>query len=46
MDAFNPAATTVAEFMQGTPSWRTDLYSYAGTLLSHAESIELFKDLG
>ena len=46
MDAFQPAATTVAEFMQGTPSWRTDLYSYNGTLLSHAESIELFKALG
>ena len=46
MDAFNPNATTVEEFMQGTPDWRTDLYSYKGTLLSHAESIELFKELG
>ena len=46
MDAFNPAATTPAEFLQGTPSWRTDLYAYNGTLLSHAESIELFKSLG
>ncbi len=45
MDAFNPAAPTVEEFLQGTPSWRTDLYSYNGTLLSHAESIELFKSL-
>ena len=34
MDAFNPAATTVAEFMQGTARWRTDLYSYNGTLLA------------
>jgi glycerophosphoryl diester phosphodiesterase len=46
MDAFNPAATTVAEFLGGTASWRTDLHAYQGTLLSHAESIELFKDLG
>jgi len=46
MDAFNPAATTVAQFLQGTPSWRTDLYSYDGTLLSLAEGIELFKHLG
>jgi glycerophosphoryl diester phosphodiesterase len=46
MDAFNPAATTAAQFLQGTPSWRTDLYSYEGTLLSLAESIELFKHLG
>jgi glycerophosphoryl diester phosphodiesterase len=45
MDAFNPNGTTVAEYLDGTPSWRTDLYSYDGTLLSHAESIELFKAL-
>jgi glycerophosphoryl diester phosphodiesterase len=45
MDAFNPDGTTVQEYMDGTPSWRTDLYSYDGTLLSHAESIELFKAL-
>ena len=46
MDAFNPRATTVAEFMGGTPNFRTDLYAYNGTLLTHAESIELFKELG
>ena len=46
MDAFNPRATTVAEFMGGTPNFRTDLYAYDGTLLTHAESIELFKELG
>jgi glycerophosphoryl diester phosphodiesterase len=32
--------------MDATASWRTDLYSACGTVLSHAESIELFKDLG
>lgn len=46
MDAANPRATTVAEYMNATPDWRTDLYSGRGTLLSHAESIELFKRLG
>ncbi|OZG74994.1 glycerophosphodiester phosphodiesterase [Hahella sp. CCB-MM4] len=46
MDAFNPAATTVEEYMNATPNWRTDLYDQKGTLLSHAESIELFKSLG
>lgn len=46
MDASNPAATTVEEFMKGTPAWRTDLYTATGTLVTHAESIELFKKLG
>jgi glycerophosphoryl diester phosphodiesterase len=47
MDAFNPAAQTPEEFVNGTPGFRTDLYSgpTSGTLLSHAESIELFQDL-
>lgn len=45
MDAFNPNATTAAEYLQGTPNWRTDLYAGKGTLLTHAESIELFKKL-
>jgi glycerophosphoryl diester phosphodiesterase len=48
MDAFNPAAQTIDEFVDGTPAFRTDLYAgpTSGTLLSHAESIELFKTLG
>jgi len=46
MDASNPKAKTVAEFLGGTPSWRTDRYSGSGTLMTHAESIELFKKLG
>lgn len=45
MDAFNPNATTVEEFMRGTADWRTDLYG-AGTLLTHAQSIALFAELG
>lgn len=46
MDAADPNATTVAEYMNATPSWRTDLYTAGGTLMTHAESIELFKELG
>ncbi|MGH6636461.1 MAG: glycerophosphodiester phosphodiesterase family protein [Gammaproteobacteria bacterium] len=45
MDASNPNATTAAEFLGGTASFRTDLYATCGTLLTHAESIELFKEL-
>ncbi|QEI13503.1 glycerophosphodiester phosphodiesterase family protein [Cellvibrio japonicus] len=46
MDGFNPKATTPAEYLQGTADWRTNLYAGKGTLMSHAESIELFKYLG
>lgn len=46
MDASNPTATTVEEYLKGTANWRTDLYASKGTLLSHAESIQLFKKLG
>ncbi|ACS81211.1 glycerophosphodiester phosphodiesterase family protein [Maridesulfovibrio salexigens] len=46
MDASNPKARSVAEFLDATPSWRTDRYSGTGTLMTHAESIELFKKLG
>lgn len=46
MDAANSDGTTVEEYMDGTANWRTDLYDSRGTLLTHAESIELFKSLG
>jgi glycerophosphoryl diester phosphodiesterase len=48
MDAFNPAAQTPEEFVDGTANFRTDLYSgpTSGTLLTHAESIALFQALG
>lgn len=46
MDASNPAATTVEAYSGGTANWRTDLYADKGTLLSHKESIALFKKLG
>jgi glycerophosphoryl diester phosphodiesterase len=48
MDGFNPLAKTAQEYVAGTPSWRTDLYAgpTSGTLMSHQESILLFKQLG
>ncbi|MGR5295809.1 glycerophosphodiester phosphodiesterase family protein [Vibrio mediterranei] len=46
MDGANPKATTIEEYMQGTPSWRTDLYAQSGTLMTHAESAALFKKHG
>lgn len=45
MDASNPNAKTVEEYLGGTADYRTDLYADYGTLLTHAESIELFKKL-
>jgi len=48
MDAANVDAATLEGYLHATPSWRTDLYttSGGGTLLTHAESIELFQKLG
>ncbi|MBU4500571.1 MAG: glycerophosphodiester phosphodiesterase [Gammaproteobacteria bacterium] len=48
MDASNPRARTVAEYLGGTANFRTDLYSgpTSGTLMTHKESIALFKKLG
>jgi glycerophosphoryl diester phosphodiesterase len=46
MDGRDANATTVEEYMAGTPGFRTDLYSTGGTLLSHKESITLFNELG
>lgn len=46
MDAFYPEATTPEEYLGGTASWRTDLYTSRGELLTHGESIELFRSLG
>ncbi len=47
MDAKNAGATTVEGYMNATANWRTDLYGVEPTtLMSHAESIKLFKSLG
>ncbi len=46
MDAGNTAATTVEEYLDATANFRTDLYATKGTIMSHAESIALLKELG
>lgn len=46
MDAVDTDATTAEAYMGGTPHWRTDLYAVPGTLMTHAESIQLFDELG
>src|SRR6056297_191440 len=47
MDAADKSATTVEGYMDGTAGWRTDLNAIeGGTLMTHAESIALFRDLG
>ena len=46
MDAGNADATTPEDYMDATASWRTDLYATKGTLVTHAESIALFRELG
>jgi glycerophosphoryl diester phosphodiesterase len=45
MDAYNPMAMTPEDYLGGTANWRTDLYSTCGTLMTHAESIDLFTEL-
>ena len=45
MDAADRTATTAEAYLGGTADWRTDLYASRGTLLSHKESIALFKKL-
>ncbi|MGE0386303.1 MAG: glycerophosphodiester phosphodiesterase family protein [Gammaproteobacteria bacterium] len=46
MDASNPAATTAEGYLGGTASWRTDLYTGRGTLMTLRESLALNKALG
>ena len=46
MDASDPEATSVEQYLDGTPSFRTDLYATGGTLVTHAESIALIGGLG
>ncbi|MGR3794297.1 glycerophosphodiester phosphodiesterase family protein [Vannielia sp. SX4] len=46
MDSADSAATTAEEYQGGIAGWRTALYVQEPTILAHAESIALFKDLG
>lgn len=45
MDSANTKATSIAQYMNATANWRTDLYTQNATLMTHKESIELFKKL-
>jgi glycerophosphoryl diester phosphodiesterase len=47
MDASDPGAITPEQYLGGTADWRTDLYAGpgSGTLMTHAESVELFRTL-
>jgi glycerophosphoryl diester phosphodiesterase len=40
MDASNPNATTAEEFLGGTPSWRTGLYTGHPSLVSVAKRLK------
>lgn len=44
-DGANPNARTVEEYLNGTPKFRTDLYSQNGTLLSLKEALALFRQM-
>ncbi len=46
MDGANPSAITIQGYIKATPSWRTELYSANTRLMTHQESIRLFKSLG
>ena len=46
MDASVPGAPTPEEFLGGTASWRTDLYTGRGTLMTVRESIQLNESNG
>lgn len=45
MDASDSSATTAEEYQGGTADWRTDLYNSRGTVMTHKESIALFRQL-
>ncbi len=46
MDAGDSSATTIEGYMNATANWRTDLYATRGTLMTHKDSIALFKAHG
>ncbi|MEO0702178.1 MAG: glycerophosphodiester phosphodiesterase family protein [Pseudomonadota bacterium] len=46
MDSRDASATTTEEYQGGIAGWRTDLFTDGADLMTHAESIELFRNLG
>lgn len=46
MDGVDTTAQNVAQYVAGTPTWRTDLYSQCAKPMSHQDAIALFKQHG
>ncbi len=46
MDGVDTQAQSVEDYLQGTPSWRTDLYSQCAKPMTHKESVALFMQRG
>ncbi|MDI5984388.1 glycerophosphodiester phosphodiesterase family protein [Halomonas sp. M4R5S39] len=46
MEGADLEARSIEAYLAGTPGWRTGLYDTRGTLMSHADTIDLFKALG
>ena len=46
MDAADPTATSLADHLDSTPAYRTDLYANGARLMSHDDSLQLFRELG
>ncbi|MDN3718802.1 hypothetical protein QW131_05225 [Roseibium salinum] len=46
MDGADKSAQSVEDYLNGTSPWRTELYGATGTLMTHKESIALFRSLG
>ena len=46
MDSADASATTAEEYLGGVAPFRTTMYADGAELMTHAESIELFRDLG
>jgi len=46
MDGFSPNATTVKQYMDGTPYFRTDLYATCGTLMTLEDYIKIVDGWG
>ena len=46
MDSADKTATTVEDYQGGIAGWRTDLFTDGATIMTHAESIDLFRSLG
>jgi len=46
MDYADTSARTVSEYVRGSAPFRTELYATGGTLMTHAQSIALLRELG